>query len=307
MNSHRAVWHDPKGRLIAQRMEALCREIEEIWAELSQRASDLRWSGHLWRQSEQGSRIADPAQRMKEGQRNAEEQGRICKRLTAFSDRVQRVAKEVRAELEALSFHAADVSEERYGEAQSILRALAEVVPPSSLACHSGEFLDPESVRSWFGGLKRLAVRALALARGLSLETATMSGEGVDGICAAGAESAAADDSALPVRTNQVSGKRIANFELSRERLELFNTLRAELTTIADAISTGKCQSVKDLKGRYPDYRIWVILSPDEQGELLTAEYKPRAYAGTLTARNYGISTDTLKYDRKKLKQAPAK
>ena len=94
------------------------------------------------------------------------------------------------------------------------------------------------------------------------------------------------------------------DFELSRTRLETEGVLRGELTTIADALGIGKCRTVDQLRNRFPDFQLWKILSPQEQRELLTLEYKPKAYARNLVIRRFAISNSTLKYDRRKLRQA---
>jgi hypothetical protein len=93
------------------------------------------------------------------------------------------------------------------------------------------------------------------------------------------------------------------DLETSRERIALYNQLSRELAAVHREVK--KYTSVERLKTKYPSYRLWEMLSEPEQRELLGGEFKPRAYAQSLTLRQYGLtSPSTLKKDRKKLREA---
>ena len=93
------------------------------------------------------------------------------------------------------------------------------------------------------------------------------------------------------------------NVKLSRQRLELLAQIERELATLFAEIK--HYTTVDRLKTRYPDFRVWTILSEREQKELTTTEFKPKAYARTLVLRNYGLtSPEALKKDRAKLRLA---
>ena len=63
--------------------------------------------------------------------------------------------------------------------------------------------------------------------------------------------------------------------------------------------------TVEKLKTKYPGFRLWEMLSEQEQRELLDEKFNPRAYARSLTLGQYGLtSLSTLKKDRKKLRYA---
>lgn len=93
------------------------------------------------------------------------------------------------------------------------------------------------------------------------------------------------------------------NYGKSRERVDLEDILRSELGTIKSR--TGKFATVNELKKEFPDFRLWTILSLDEQQELLTEEFKPTGYARSLVMRKFGLTNpDTIKKDRQKLRKA---
>ena len=93
------------------------------------------------------------------------------------------------------------------------------------------------------------------------------------------------------------------DIETSRKRIELEGRLTAELATIAQWAK--KFTTARELRQRYPDFTLWNQLSDQEQKELLTISFKPKAYARTLVMRKSGItSPDTLKKDRQKLRRA---
>jgi hypothetical protein len=103
-------------------------------------------------------------------------------------------------------------------------------------------------------------------------------------------------------RTIRGSG-RGPDLETSGERIALCNQLSTELAAVHREVK--KCTTVEKLKTKYPSYRLWEMLSEPEQRELLDGEFTPRAYARSLTLRQYGLtSPSTLKKDRKKLREA---
>lgn len=94
------------------------------------------------------------------------------------------------------------------------------------------------------------------------------------------------------------------DYRTSQERQNLRQKLVTELATIHQQL--GKGLSLNDLHDRYPDFTLWDLLSPREQAELLTEEFRPRSYADSLVLRRYGLtSVDTLKKDRLKLRHRP--
>ncbi len=92
------------------------------------------------------------------------------------------------------------------------------------------------------------------------------------------------------------------DFETSRERVTLEDTLRAELGSVKSQIEKGT-GTLKQMEERFPNFQLWKILSSKEQEELLTEEFRPRTYARTLVTRKFGLtSTETIKKDRQKLR-----
>jgi len=90
----------------------------------------------------------------------------------------------------------------------------------------------------------------------------------------------------------------------SRERVALEDKLRAELGSLKDVIGK-RYSTLADLKKEFPNFELWNLLSKAEQEELLTEEFKPRAYARSLAMRKYGLtSSETIKKDRQKLRRA---
>jgi hypothetical protein len=93
------------------------------------------------------------------------------------------------------------------------------------------------------------------------------------------------------------------DLETSGERIALYNQLSRELAAVHGEVK--KYTTVAKLKTKYPSFRLWEMLPEPELRELLDGEFKPRAYARSLTLRQYGlISLSTLKKDRKKLREA---
>jgi hypothetical protein len=93
------------------------------------------------------------------------------------------------------------------------------------------------------------------------------------------------------------------DLETSGERIALCDQLSRELATLYPEVK--RYTSAERLKTKYPSFRLWEMLSPQEEQELLDEKFKPRAYAQNLTLRHYGLtSLSTLKKHRKKLRAA---
>jgi hypothetical protein len=94
--------------------------------------------------------------------------------------------------------------------------------------------------------------------------------------------------------------------ELHRERLALWERLAGELATLWQA--TRKFATLDALKRKYPDFQIWTLLTADEQRELLEGKFNPKAYAGNLVLRKYGLkSLETLRRSRGIVREAERK
>ena len=92
------------------------------------------------------------------------------------------------------------------------------------------------------------------------------------------------------------------DYAKSRARVELEDTLRSELGKIKSR--TAHHTSLDQLRKDFPAFELWKLLSPKEQQELLADEFKPRAYARTLVANKFGLtSLETIKKDRQKLRR----
>jgi hypothetical protein len=105
--------------------------------------------------------------------------------------------------------------------------------------------------------------------------------------------------------TAGISHKRVRgpHLEMHRERVELWDKLAAELAHIWQA--TRKYATLQGLKGSYPDFLIWRLLPDPEQNELLDGKFNPKAYAGNLVLRKYGLtSLETLRKSRKLARKA---
>lgn len=119
---------------------------------------------------------------------------------------------------------------------------------------------------------------------------------------------------ALPPSEGAAAGKEIAagisrkrardpHLQTHRERVELWDQLAKELAHIWQA--TRKYATVQGLKEKYPDFEIWKLLSESEQRELLDGQFKPKAFAGNLVLRKYGLtSLETLRKSRKLVRKA---
>jgi hypothetical protein len=109
----------------------------------------------------------------------------------------------------------------------------------------------------------------------------------------------------LPGQTTAPAQKRGRgpDLETSRERVKLREKLASELAAIREQVRVWT--TLANLKGKYPKYEIWKLLSESEQEELLNGGFKPRAYAGHLVLREHGLtSLETLRKDRQKLRKA---
>jgi hypothetical protein len=96
---------------------------------------------------------------------------------------------------------------------------------------------------------------------------------------------------------------RTPDIETSRERIALYDQFSTELATIYREVK--KYTTVEKLKTKYPDFKLWEMLSQPEQRDLIAGGFRPKLYAGHLTIRKYGLtSLSTLKKDRTKLRNA---
>ena len=106
----------------------------------------------------------------------------------------------------------------------------------------------------------------------------------------------------VPLNTSRKRA-RGPNLKLHRERVALWDALATELTYIWQA--TKRYATVQGLKVKYPHFMIWDLLPDAEQKELLDREFTPRAYAGSLVLRKYGLkSRETLRASRKHVRNA---
>jgi hypothetical protein len=111
----------------------------------------------------------------------------------------------------------------------------------------------------------------------------------------------------LEQQTVPGSRKRVRrpNLELSRRRVEQWEELSWELATIRE--QTNRYVTIDGLKTRYPRFKLWQILPESEQRELPNGDFNPKAFAGRLVLRQYGLtSLETLRKDRQKLQKRAA-
>jgi hypothetical protein len=109
---------------------------------------------------------------------------------------------------------------------------------------------------------------------------------------------------AKPKVLSRASRERGPDLKTIRERVAFEDKLRTELASVKDVVGKG-CGTLTDLKGDFPSFKLWELLSKREQEELLTDTFLPKAYARSLAMRKYGlVSRDTLKKDRQKLRRA---
>ncbi|MCX6621795.1 MAG: hypothetical protein NTY38_12115 [Acidobacteria bacterium] len=109
----------------------------------------------------------------------------------------------------------------------------------------------------------------------------------------------------VPSRTpDLVRPLRTPDLATSRERIALVNVLARELATIKQDLK--RFCTGEDLKQKHPQFVLWKHIDKAELKDLTDgAAFTPKAYAEYLTLREFGIiSRETLKKDRKKLRQA---
>ena len=95
------------------------------------------------------------------------------------------------------------------------------------------------------------------------------------------------------------------NKKKHRERVELEDVLISELAAVREQQNLA-C-TLDELRKRFRDFRLWTVLAQTEQAELIEKEFKPKAYARILTARQFGVREETIKKSRQILKrQRPA-
>ncbi len=86
-----------------------------------------------------------------------------------------------------------------------------------------------------------------------------------------------------------------------QERVEFEDALIQELGTVRDRQNSAT--TLDELRKMFPTFKLWDILSPTEQGELLLEEFKPRAWARRLTSRKFGVGEEAIKKSRQVLKR----
>jgi hypothetical protein len=84
--------------------------------------------------------------------------------------------------------------------------------------------------------------------------------------------------------------------------VEFENTLISELAAVRDRLGDSE-STLDELRKRFPAFKLWDILPQAEQEELLAQEFKPKAYARTLTARKFGVGEEAIKKSRQILKR----
>ena len=104
--------------------------------------------------------------------------------------------------------------------------------------------------------------------------------------------------------TQAATRERGPDIKTSKDRVEFEDGLRSELATLSPLLKG--YTTVRDLRERHPNFELWKLLSNQEQQELLTEPFKPRAYARTLTARQFAVTKWAIEKDRPKLKRHKA-
>jgi hypothetical protein len=95
--------------------------------------------------------------------------------------------------------------------------------------------------------------------------------------------------------------------EEHQARVKFEDAIKVELAAILERLGDS-ASTLEELRHRFPSFKLWTILSPDEQAELLEAEFKSKAYARTLTARQFAVSKEAIKKSRqisKRLRDNP--
>jgi hypothetical protein len=107
----------------------------------------------------------------------------------------------------------------------------------------------------------------------------------------------------LGVRSEERQRQRGPDLATSQRRIELEDQLRTELATIK--LRLDRYADLDRVKKEFPLFALWRVLSVAEQEDLITEEFKPRAFARVLTMREFGLSSpDTIKKDRQRLRKA---
>jgi len=105
----------------------------------------------------------------------------------------------------------------------------------------------------------------------------------------------------------RVPPRRTPNLAVMRERVELCTQLVGELTHLRGWLAKLVARPTPGrLKQRFPEFRLWDLLRPEETGELAAGveDFRPRAFAENLVLRKYGLtSRETLKYYRRMLRE----
>jgi hypothetical protein len=94
--------------------------------------------------------------------------------------------------------------------------------------------------------------------------------------------------------------KRGPDKKMHSDRVEFEDGLRRELKAINQWIEKESVSTVNELRERFAEFKLWTILTANEQEDLLKEPFKPRTYARTLTARNFGIGEEAIKKSRQK-------
>jgi hypothetical protein len=103
---------------------------------------------------------------------------------------------------------------------------------------------------------------------------------------------------------NSRNGRRVRgpDKEKHQARVEFEDTLKAELAAVCQRLADS-ASTLDELKKRFPDFKLWTVLSPAEQAELLEEDFKPKAYARNLTARKFAVDKETIKKSRQIVKR----
>jgi hypothetical protein len=95
------------------------------------------------------------------------------------------------------------------------------------------------------------------------------------------------------------AAKRGPDMETHKKRVDFEDGLRSELAAIHEHLGASTT-TLDELRVRFQNFKLWALLPSIEQQELVEKEFKPRAYARALTARQFGVSPDAIKKSRHK-------
>ena len=97
------------------------------------------------------------------------------------------------------------------------------------------------------------------------------------------------------------------DLQLSRRRLAMLKEVTSEIAKLYDDVKTHACESVDELRSRHPRFKFWELADKEEQETLLEGNPNPK-YKGfavrLVYVRHFGRSSEQVKYDRKKLRDA---